>query len=313
MHGGTNPGAPKGNRNAFKHARYTAEAIANRREVAALIRAMRALVRLTAYPKFPYALLANLDGLAILFCDGMGVLYECDPARSVLGLIRHAIETDDFVAANAAGDANQEDRRSRKPGRSRSSVAAMRITSSPSTASFSSGGRPCLRRMPCITSGIWRSARSSGWPGAIHPAVRAAIKPGVRYTAREAFEAIYSMKQLQRQARALLADCAALVVPTVPTISTIDAMLDEPLARNTMMGTYTYFVNPLDFCAVAVPGHRLDNGLVSSLCFVGRDGEDGRIRTLATAFEAALQSAALLSYGTQQLSGAKLPDRIWVS
>jgi hypothetical protein len=30
------PGAPKGNRNAFKHGRYTAQAIANRREVAAL-------------------------------------------------------------------------------------------------------------------------------------------------------------------------------------------------------------------------------------------------------------------------------------
>jgi hypothetical protein len=47
MHGGTNPGAPKGNRNAFKHGLYTAGAIANRREVAALIRAMRALSRAT--------------------------------------------------------------------------------------------------------------------------------------------------------------------------------------------------------------------------------------------------------------------------
>jgi hypothetical protein len=36
-------GRPKGNRNAFRHGRYTAEAIAGRREVAALIRAMRAL------------------------------------------------------------------------------------------------------------------------------------------------------------------------------------------------------------------------------------------------------------------------------
>jgi hypothetical protein len=43
MHGGTNPGAPKGNRNAFKHGRYTAESIASRREVSALIRAMRTL------------------------------------------------------------------------------------------------------------------------------------------------------------------------------------------------------------------------------------------------------------------------------
>jgi uncharacterized protein YjcR len=43
VHGGRSPGAPKGNRNAFKHGRYTVEAIASRREVASLIKAMRAL------------------------------------------------------------------------------------------------------------------------------------------------------------------------------------------------------------------------------------------------------------------------------
>jgi hypothetical protein len=43
MHGGPSPGAPKGNRNAFKHGRYTAAAIARRREIAALIRVARAL------------------------------------------------------------------------------------------------------------------------------------------------------------------------------------------------------------------------------------------------------------------------------
>jgi glucans biosynthesis protein len=42
MHGGTDGiGAPLGNRNAFRHGRYTAEAIAQRREVAALLRACR--------------------------------------------------------------------------------------------------------------------------------------------------------------------------------------------------------------------------------------------------------------------------------
>jgi hypothetical protein len=39
------PGAPKDNRNAFKHGRYTADAIANRREIVALLRAMNALAR----------------------------------------------------------------------------------------------------------------------------------------------------------------------------------------------------------------------------------------------------------------------------
>jgi len=42
-HGGLSPGAPKGNKNAFKHGRYTAEAHASQRELAALLRSMRVL------------------------------------------------------------------------------------------------------------------------------------------------------------------------------------------------------------------------------------------------------------------------------
>ena len=42
MHGGAEgSGSPTGNRKAFKHGRYTAEAIAQRRKVTALIRACR--------------------------------------------------------------------------------------------------------------------------------------------------------------------------------------------------------------------------------------------------------------------------------
>jgi hypothetical protein len=43
MHGGGSPGAPKGNRHAFRHGRYSAEAIAERRELGALLRDMKAL------------------------------------------------------------------------------------------------------------------------------------------------------------------------------------------------------------------------------------------------------------------------------
>jgi hypothetical protein len=45
MHGGMSPGAPKGNKNAFKHGHYTAEAIVTRREIAKLLRDARALVK----------------------------------------------------------------------------------------------------------------------------------------------------------------------------------------------------------------------------------------------------------------------------
>jgi hypothetical protein len=43
MHGGTSPGAPKGNKHALKDGRYTADAIAKRRGIRELLRAMKAL------------------------------------------------------------------------------------------------------------------------------------------------------------------------------------------------------------------------------------------------------------------------------
>jgi hypothetical protein len=44
MHGGKAPGAPKGNSHALRHGRYSAEAIAERRELGALLRDMKGLV-----------------------------------------------------------------------------------------------------------------------------------------------------------------------------------------------------------------------------------------------------------------------------
>ena len=44
MHGGNAPGAPKGNSHALKHGRYTAKALAERRELATLLRSMTGLV-----------------------------------------------------------------------------------------------------------------------------------------------------------------------------------------------------------------------------------------------------------------------------
>jgi hypothetical protein len=43
MHGGASPGAPKGNRNAFKTRHYTKEEVASRRKVAALLRSLKSL------------------------------------------------------------------------------------------------------------------------------------------------------------------------------------------------------------------------------------------------------------------------------
>ena len=45
MHGGTNDGAPKGNKNAFKHGRYSREVIEKRKSVMKFKREFRELLR----------------------------------------------------------------------------------------------------------------------------------------------------------------------------------------------------------------------------------------------------------------------------
>jgi hypothetical protein len=45
MHGGKAPGAAKGNCYALKHGRYTAEAIAERKDLMALLRDMKGLIQ----------------------------------------------------------------------------------------------------------------------------------------------------------------------------------------------------------------------------------------------------------------------------
>jgi uncharacterized protein YjcR len=45
MHGGKSTGAPKGNKNAWKHGRYSAEAIAERRYIRELIRESNRLTK----------------------------------------------------------------------------------------------------------------------------------------------------------------------------------------------------------------------------------------------------------------------------
>lgn len=44
-----------------------------------------------------------------------------------------------------------------------------------------------------------------------------------------------------------------VIVPTAPTHWTVEEVLADPIARNSMLGEFTHFGNVLDLCAVAVP------------------------------------------------------------
>lgn len=130
-------------------------------------------------------------------------------------------------------------------------------------------------------------------PEAIHPVVRAAIEPGARYSARQAFEAVYALAALKRRVASVFRRYDALVVPTVPTIHTIAQMLAEPLSRNATMGFYTYFANPLDLCAVSVPGTGRSDGLPSAISLLSPATHDGVVHGVARSFEAGVKALRL--------------------
>jgi allophanate hydrolase len=106
-------------------------------------------------------------------------------------------------------------------------------------------------------------------PEAIHPVVRGIIEKAKDYDAVAAFRGRYRLADLKRVCDALLAKVDALLVPTTPTIYTIDEVAAQPVELNSRLGAYTNFVNLLDWCALSLPAGFRSDGLPFGITLVG--------------------------------------------
>ena len=69
----------------------------------------------------------------------------------------------------------------------------------------------------------------------------------------------------------------ALLLPTVPTVYTVEQVLADPIGLNSRLGTYTNFVNLLDLCGLAVPAsHASRRHAVRRHAAGARPGSDAR-------------------------------------
>lgn len=92
------------------------------------------------------------------------------------------------------------------------------------------------------------------------PTVLEIIKNGEKYSAVDAYNAEYLKQDLARKIQAKLAEFDALIVPTAPTIYTIEQVQQHPIEYNAHFGTYTNFTNLADLSALALPaGFRADH------------------------------------------------------
>ncbi|VVE87079.1 allophanate hydrolase [Pandoraea bronchicola] len=136
----------------------------------------------------------------------------------------------------------------------------------------------------------------------IHPVVRDIVFKAKQFSAADAFDGIYRLADLKRQADALLAGFDALLVPTAPTHYRIDELLNDPVRLNSHQGKYTNFVNLLDWSAVAVPASLRSDGLPFGITLIG---DAWRERALS-AYAARWHEATGLPRGA---TGLPLPER----
>lgn len=98
-------------------------------------------------------------------------------------------------------------------------------------------------------------------PNALLAVTRSVISQGANGSAADAFQAQYRLKALKHEADRVWEQVDVMLTPTTPTIYTIDQLKQEPVARNSRLGTYTNFMNLLDYSAISVPSGFLDTGL----------------------------------------------------
>lgn len=125
---------------------------------------------------------------------------------------------------------------------------------------------PLLEAARLLYEGPWVAERHAALgdflehhPEAADPVVAEVIGAAAGYTAADAYRAFYRLRELRRQAEAIWQQADLLVVPTTPSIYTIEAVQAEPVTLNARLGHYTNFLNLMDLCGLAVPaGFRTD-------------------------------------------------------
>ena len=116
--------------------------------------------------------------------------------------------------------------------------------------------------------------------GDIIEPVRSIIAKGRDYSAADLCEAQTRLQQLRQRATAMWDAIDVLLVPTAPTHYTIAQMQADPVALNRNLGTYTNFVNLLDYAALSVPSAIRPDGLPFGITLIAPCGSDWQLAEL---------------------------------
>ncbi|WP_445362091.1 allophanate hydrolase [Microbulbifer sp. ANSA003] len=98
-------------------------------------------------------------------------------------------------------------------------------------------------------------------PKSMLEVIRKVINSAETKTAADAFLGQYRLQALKRICDKTLENVDFIIIPTIPTAYTRQQISEQPIQRNSILGTYTNFMNLLDYSATAVPVGFLSSGI----------------------------------------------------
>ena len=123
-------------------------------------------------------------------------------------------------------------------------------------------------------------------PQSMHPVTREIMLEGARPSAVDAFAAFYKLEDLRRVRDHIFRQIDVLLVPTAPTVYTVEQVLANPIQLNSRLGTYTNFVNLLDLCGLALPSGMRPDGIPFGITLLAPGGHDAMLSSLGRVFHA---------------------------
>jgi allophanate hydrolase len=124
-------------------------------------------------------------------------------------------------------------------------------------------------------------------PESLHPVTRQIVLAGAHGSAADAFAAFYQLEELRRVSDHTFRSVDALVLPTAPTIYTVEQVLADPIGLNSRLGTYTNFVNLLDLCGLAVPASMRPDSKPFGVTLLAPAGKDAELAAIGREFHRA--------------------------
>jgi allophanate hydrolase len=133
------------------------------------------------------------------------------------------------------------------------------------------------------------------------PVIREVLATTKSFNVTDAFDAQYKLAALKKICDRELDRVDFVVTPTIPSCYLRAEIEKDPITLNSRLGTYTNFMNLLDYTATAIPVGRLSSEVSWGVTFFSHAFTDIRLLSFAAALQRQLNLP--LGASTHQLSG----------